>query len=86
MASSRNGAVRGSMRPISGANSSNLRSSSFKSRIPSSAPAPRRNSTSAALGAADNGGPFSFYLLTERDAISVFTHCRFRELSSLALY
>ncbi|KAG7590935.1 P-loop containing nucleoside triphosphate hydrolase [Arabidopsis thaliana x Arabidopsis arenosa] len=57
MASSRNGAVRGSMRPISGANSSNLRSSSFKSRIPSSAPAPRRNSTSASLGAADNGVP-----------------------------
>ncbi|KAL1217127.1 Kinesin-like protein KIN-UB [Cardamine amara subsp. amara] len=59
MASSRNGTTRGSMRPISGANSSNLRSSSFKSRIPSSAPAPRRNS-SASLGgssAADNGVP-----------------------------
>lgn len=45
------------MRPVSGANSSNLRSSSFKSRIPSSAPAPRRSS-SAALGGGggDNGG------------------------------
>ncbi|XP_010523071.1 PREDICTED: kinesin-like protein KIN-UB isoform X3 [Tarenaya hassleriana] len=59
MASSRNGGIRGSMRPISGANSSNLRSSSFKSRIPSSAPAPRRSS-SASLGgpsAGDNGVP-----------------------------
>lgn len=57
--SSRNGGTRGgSMRPVSGANSSNLRSSSFKSRIPSSAPAPRRSS-SAALGGGgggDNGG------------------------------
>ncbi|XP_019090939.1 PREDICTED: kinesin-like protein KIN-UB [Camelina sativa] len=52
--SSRNGAVRGgSMRPVSG--SSNLRSSSFKSRIPSSS-APRRNSTSSA-SLADNGVP-----------------------------
>lgn len=59
MASSRNGAIRGSMRPISGANSSNLRSSSFKSRIPSAAPAPRRNSSASVGGASagDSGGP-----------------------------